>query len=74
MKFKIINLLFTFLLLCNCQSSQSQCQMLLSDTAEISTNQSPFEWATFTLPITVAQLINGLGNYTKFIFIRAYAK
>jgi len=46
--------------------------MLLSDTAEVSTNQSPFEWATFTLPITVAQLINGLGNYSKFIFIKAY--
>jgi hypothetical protein len=42
--------------------------MAASDTSERSTNQSPFEWATFTLPITVGQLIDGLGNSTKFIF------
>ena len=51
----LIDILFTFLLLCTCQSSQCQ-----------SKKQSSFEWVTFTLPSTVKQLITGLGNYTKF--------
>ena len=50
-----ISLLFTFLFLFIAESSQCQSK------------KRSFEWATFTLPTTVGQLINGLGNYTKFI-------
>ena len=50
-----ISVLLTFLLFCIGQNSQAQKKI-----------QSTFSWATFTLPTTVRQLINGLGNYTKF--------